>query len=234
MLTISRRKSPNFSERFAATPRYIVLHYTGMRNAAEALSRLCDPASQVSAHYVIDEKGAVAQLVDEKMRAWHAGKSSWRGITDMNSASIGIELVNPGHEFGYRPFPSEQIAALKELIPVIAARHNMAPESCLVGHSDIAPGRKMDPGELFPWQEMAQIGFGIWPVPEGRDFAPASDVELADMLSVLGYDVSDAPQAIAAFQRRYCPENITGTVDGDTAAKARALNRKMSYQQDEV
>ena len=154
-------RSPNFNDRADGIKlAYIILHYTGMKDAASALERLCDPAAQVSAHYMIDEDGSVIQLVDEAKRAWHAGKSFWRGITDMNSASIGIELVNPGHEFGYRPFPAAQITALKKLLHEIIARHGMNRKSCLLGHSDIAPTRKQDPGELFPWEELAKDGLG--------------------------------------------------------------------------
>jgi N-acetylmuramoyl-L-alanine amidase len=228
---MKQRPSPNFSERAPTIEvDYIVLHYTGMRNAAEALARLCDPLSQVSAHYVIDERGEITQLVDEKMRAWHAGKSFWRGVSDLNSASVGIELVNPGHEFGYRPFSNVQIAALKQMLPRIMARQNMAPETCLLGHSDIAPVRKMDPGELFPWQEFAKAGLGLWPRPEPEDFSPITDAETSDMLHVVGYEVEDLPQTLRAFQRRYYPENLTGTADPQTTALLRALNRQLSWQ----
>jgi N-acetylmuramoyl-L-alanine amidase len=227
---MNKRSSPNFNERAGMSPRYIVLHYTGMRNAAEALVRLCDPQSQVSAHYVVEENGDITQLVDEKMRAWHAGRSFWRGISDVNSASIGIELVNPGHDFGYRAFPEAQIAALKELVAAIVARNNMAPETCLLAHSDIAPARKMDPGELFPWQELAQAGFGLWPAPDAQDFSVAPDSEVADLLGVIGYEVGKLEQTLRAFQRRYDPENLSGIANPQTVARLRALNRQLAYQ----
>ena len=137
----------------------LVLHYTGMRSAAEALARLTDPEAKVSAHYLIDEDGTVVRLVDEEMRAWHAGVSFWRGATDINARSIGIELVNPGHEFGYRPFPRAQMAALIDLALDIVARWPI-PARNVVGHSDVAPRRKMDPGELFDWPRLAAPASG--------------------------------------------------------------------------
>jgi N-acetylmuramoyl-L-alanine amidase len=228
---MKKRPSPNFNARSAnITLDYIVLHYTGMRNAAEALTRLCDPSSQVSAHYVIDEKGEVYQLVEEKMRAWHAGKSQWNELTDINSASIGIELVNPGHEFGYRPFTTEQIATLKKMLPVIIARHNLHAATCMLAHSDIAPARKQDPGELFPWQELAEAGFGLWPVTQPEDYSSGGDAEARRLLGVIGYEVDDLPQTLRAFQRRYNPEHVTGDADPETVARLRALNRKLSWQ----
>jgi len=225
---MKQRPSPNFNQRAATVALdYIVLHYTGMRNAAEALTRLCDPAAQVSAHYVVEENGDVTQLVDEKMRAWHGGHSFWRGMTDLNSASVGIELVNPGHEFGYRAFPQAQILSLKKLLAEIIARHRMNPALCLLAHSDIAPARKQDPGELFPWQDLARDGLGLWPAPQPQDFAAASQAEVKDLLAVIGYDVSNFAQALTAFQRRYHPENLTGDADPQTVARLRALNRQM-------
>jgi len=137
-------ESPNFNERQLPISM-VVLHYTGMRTAGEALARLCDVSSQVSAHYMIDEDGTVINLVPEEKRAWHAGRSYWRGITDVNSASIGIELVNPGHEFGYRPFPEPQMDALLPLLADMMDRHDI-PRANVVGHSDVAPARKVDPG----------------------------------------------------------------------------------------
>ena len=133
----------------------IVLHYTGMPDAEGAIDRLTSPEAKVSAHYLVDEDGTIFALVDEEKRAWHAGKSRWRGITDVNSASVGIEIVNPGHEFGYRPFPDEQIAALIPLVADIKERHGIG-RGNIVGHSDVAPARKEDPGELFPWEALAK------------------------------------------------------------------------------
>ncbi len=153
---IKKLPSPNFGERRdGARPSIIVIHSTGMKTAQEALERMCDPAAEVSAHYCIDEDGTVYELVDETMRAWHAGVSEWRGITDVNSHSIGIELVNPGHEWGYREFPPEQMESLVDLCKSIMARHEI---KWVLGHSDIAPGRRRDPGELFDWQWMADAG----------------------------------------------------------------------------
>ena len=204
--------SPNFGPRRPGGPiDLLVLHYTGMTSAALALERLCDPQAEVSAHYLIDEDGAVHALVAEEMRAWHAGQGWWRGETDVNSRSIGIELVNPGHDFGYRPFPAAQIAALIALAGEILARHPIPPRNVL-GHSDLAPRRKRDPGELFPWRDLAQAGIGLWPSP---GTAPADPLAA---LAEWGYDVTDPAAAIAAFQRRFRPAGIDGMMDAETAA----------------
>jgi N-acetylmuramoyl-L-alanine amidase len=220
------RLSPNFDTRDPAVAlEYIVLHYTGMKNEESALARLCDPAAKVSAHYVIGEDGAIWRLADEDKRAWHAGKSFWRGVTDVNSASVGIEMVNPGHEFGYRPFPDAQIIALKKLAHRIIARHRMSAATALLAHSDIAPARKQDPGELFPWAELAKEGLGLWPSPSPQDFAPASEDEISKMLGFIGYDTTDLSAALLAFQRRYCPEKMTGKADEESIARMRALKR---------
>ena len=216
--------SPNFNRRTSGIALdYIILHYTGMKDAAMALTRLRDPTAQVSAHYLIDEDGTITPLVDEANRAWHAGQSFWRGITDLNSASIGIELVNPGHEFGYRPFPPPQIAALKKLLPKIIARHTLNAVSCLLAHSDIAPARKQDPGELFPWQELAQEGLGLWPELKAADDKAMTETEATFLLSTIGYDTTTLHDALRAFQRRYCPASLTGNLDSRTAAFLRAL-----------
>lgn len=150
--------SPNHNARTLPIDM-IVLHYTGMPAGAEALARLCDSEAKVSAHYMIEEDGRVYRLVPEDRRAWHAGVSEWQGVTDINSCSIGIELVNPGHEWGYRPFPDVQIQALIALLDDIRARH-VIPDNRILGHSDVAPGRKRDPGELFPWDRLAEAGHG--------------------------------------------------------------------------
>ncbi len=201
-----------------------------MKTGAEALARMCDPAAQVSAHYVIEEDGRVFRLVDEYKRAWHAGQSCWKGITDMNSASVGIELVNPGHQFGYRAFPAAQIDALKKLLKEIIARHNMNPKTALLAHADIAPTRKEDPGELFPWQELTKEGLGLWPAPAPDDYGHAEDDEVQNLLRIIGYDVPasgayDRPTraALLAFQRHYEPDNLTGTPEKETIARLRAL-----------
>ena len=194
----------------------LVLHYTGMRTAQEALERLCDPGPQVSAHYVIDEDGTIYGLVPEHRRAWHAGVASWRGQGDVNSRSIGIELVNPGHEFGLRPFPSPQIEALIPLAQAILSRHPI-PARHVLGHSDIAPTRKQDPGELFPWHRLAEHQIGIWPQ------AAEPRWDLLTALQDWGYDISDANAAITAFQRRFRPRLINGCGDDECTRLANGL-----------
>ena len=155
--------SPNFDARKSdANVDMLVLHYTGMRDGHVALERLRDPATKVSAHYMIEEEGTVYALVDEELRAWHAGVSCWAGQRDINGCSIGIELVNPGHEFGYRPFPAKQRDALVALAEDIVRRHAI-PAHRVLGHSDVAPARKQDPGELFDWAGLARVGIGLWP-----------------------------------------------------------------------
>lgn len=213
--------SPNWNERKLPV-NMVVLHYTGMETAQAALDRLCDPAAEVSAHYLIDEDGTVTGLVDEDKRAWHAGRSSWRGITDVNSASVGIELVNPGHEFGYRPFPDAQIEALLPLLADIVKRHNV-PRANVVGHSDVAPARKEDPGELFPWELLARHRLCL-PTPK-LSMRLLYDNEAAFFLALerFGYDISDGRAATTAFQRRWRPGTITGEIDGECRAILFAL-----------
>ena len=155
--------SPNFDSREGQEIDMLVLHYTGMKTAQEALDRLCDPAAKVSAHYVVDEDGTVYRLVAEENRAWHAGVSSWRGASNVNQRSIGIEIVNPGHEFGYRAFPKAQMETVAALCKGILSRHAIAARN-VVAHSDIAPVRKEDPGELFDWKGLAELGIGLWPL----------------------------------------------------------------------
>src|SRR5258708_29166259 len=155
--------SPNFDARPMATPvDILLLHYTGMETGAAAVGRLCDPDAKVSAHYTVDEDGTIFSHVREECRAWHAGVSYWAGDRDINARSIGIEIVNPGHEFGYRSFPDAQIEAVIRLAQDIFSRHPIPAERVL-GHSDVAPARKLDPGELFPWGELALAGIGLWP-----------------------------------------------------------------------
>jgi len=220
-MTITECPSPNHDER-ALSVSMIVLHYTGMPDADGALDRLRSLDTGVSAHYLIKEDGEVVRLVDEEKRAWHAGKSYWRGITDVNSASVGIEIVNPGHEFGYRPFPDEQIAALIPLVADIKARHGIG-RGNIVGHSDIAPSRKEDPGELFPWHALAKRRLAL-PSPTRDLMDPYwTDAGFTLALERFGYDVSDPLKATIAFQRRFRPDQIDGIVDGECRAKLLAL-----------
>jgi N-acetylmuramoyl-L-alanine amidase len=205
--------SPNFDQR-ALPVTMIVLHYTGMQDAASAIARLRDPAAKVSAHYVVDEDGSVLRLVDEDQRAWHAGKSHWRGITDVNSASVGIEIVNPGHEFGYRAFPEAQVGAVLRLVAEVKERHGIT-RGNIVGHSDIAPARKRDPGELFPWHTFARVRLAL-PRPTKNLMDPGwSQAGFLLALERFGYDMSEPMAAIMAFQRRFRPELIDGEIDAE-------------------
>ena len=235
-----QRPSPNHGPRPDGTPiDMLVLHYTGMTSAREALDRLCDADAKVSSHYVIEEDGMVWRLVDESQRAWHAGVSYWRGQRDVNSRSIGIEIVNPGHEWGYRPFPDEQIAAVIELCQGILSRWPI-PQNRIVAHSDIAPERKEDPGELFPWKRLSEAGIGLWPRPQrpepwmmhGASIGDAGvTVErLQQALAAIGYKIEvtgrfdEATAAvIRAFQRRWRPVRVTGEGDAETIALAAAV-----------
>ena len=215
------RPSPNFDDR-ALTVTMIVLHYTGMPDCQGALDRMTSPEAKVSAHYCIDEDGTSYRLVDEAKRAWHAGKSYWRVVTDVNSASVGIEIVNPGHEFGYRAFPDEQVAALIPLVSDIKERHGIG-RGNVVGHSDIAPARKEDPGELFPWDALASRRLAL-PSPTRDLMDPFwSDAGFLLALERFGYDVTDGQKATIAFQRRFRPETIDGIVDGECRAKLLSL-----------
>ncbi len=220
-MDLIERPSPNFDER-ALPVSMVVLHYTGMPDCAGALARLCSPKAKVSAHYCLDEDGTTYRLVDESKRAWHAGKARWRGTTDINSASVGIEIVNPGHEFGYRPFPDEQIAALIRLVAEIKDRHGIG-RGNVVGHSDIAPARKEDPGELFPWEALAKRRLTL-PSPTRNLVDPFwTDAGFLLALERFGYDVTDPPKAVIAFQRRFRPDRLDGVIDGQCRAKLLSL-----------
>lgn len=213
--------SPNFDDRDASVS-ILVLHYTGMTDAASAIERLSDPAAKVSCHYLIAEDGQVVRMVPEEKRAWHAGKSHWRGLDNLNSASIGIEIVNPGHENGYRPFPDAQIDALIPLVADIMKRHGIT-RGNVVGHSDIAPARKQDPGELFPWHRLAKLRLAL-PRPTKNLMDPHwSDAGFLLALERFGYDVTDPLAATVAFQRRFRPELIDGTIDGECRSILLAL-----------
>jgi N-acetylmuramoyl-L-alanine amidase len=221
------RPSPNHDARPPAVrPTLLILHYTGMQSATAAVARLSDPRAKVSAHYVVDADGTVLALVPEQRRAWHAGIGGWRDIDDLNSHSIGIELVNPGHEWGYRAFPEAQIAALIGLATAIADRHDLPP-AAVIGHSDVAPARKTDPGELFPWARLATHGLGIWPGPSAPlDVEPA--LAFKD-LARIGYrfDLPDTQptQIIAAFQRHWRQAMVDGRLDPETMGLITAVAR---------
>jgi len=213
------RPSPNFNDRQLPIAM-VVLHYTGMQSGAAAIDWLANPESGVSAHYVVAEDGTVLRMVDETKRAWHAGRSYWRGIADVNSASIGIEIVNPGHEFGYVPFPAAQMDAVHQLVADIVAHHAIRPAN-VVGHSCIAPTRKADPGELFDWPRLARAGLAAAP-------KPCMDPNWTDpgflaALGRYGYDISAPRDAVIAFQRRHRPARLDGAIDAQTRTILRGL-----------
>ncbi len=221
MIDMIETPSPNFDERTLPVSM-IVLHYTGMQDAASAIDRLSDPEAKVSAHYLIAEDGQIVRMVNEDKRAWHAGRSHWRKINDVNSASVGIEIVNPGHEFGYRPFPVTQIDALLPLMQAIMLRYKIT-RGNVVGHSDIAPARKEDPGELFPWERLAKLRLAL-PSPTKNLMDPHwTDGGFLLALERFGYDVTDPLAAIRAFQRRFRPGTIDGIIDGECRSKLLAL-----------
>lgn len=232
--------SPNFDARpEGVRPELLVLHYTDTVDVAETLSYLLDPAREVSAHYLVDEDGTVHRLVGEDKRAWHAGRAFWRGLRDVNARSIGIEIQNPGHRRGYREFPGAQIEAVIALATEIVARHEIAARDVLA-HSDVAPTRKKDPGELFPWERLAAAGLGLYPSHVARRHRATrvfalgdADEAIADAQSLLaryGYDCPitgglDEPTraVLVAFQRRFRAWNFDGRLDGETHARLRAL-----------
>jgi len=224
-MAIIPRPSPNFNDRAAGkNPDLILLHYTGMQTAADALQRLCDPATKVSSHYVIDEDGTIYQLVDESRRAWHAGVGYWAGETDINAISIGIEIVNPGHEFGYRPFPPAQMESVAQLCANIMKRHAIAQHRVL-GHSDIAPTRKTDPGELFDWPKLAENGIGIYSKNPILPIKP--DVQKAKiLLEKFGYEIThdNFDAVITAFQRHFCPDQLGTELSDITMGAILALS----------
>jgi N-acetylmuramoyl-L-alanine amidase len=230
--------SPNHNERAGGGPiDMLILHYTGMPDAEVALRRLCDPRAEVSAHYLVYEDGAVVQCVPEARRAWHAGKSFWKGETDINSRSIGIEIVNPGHDGDYPDFPKAQIDAVIELVRDICGRHSIPPWRVLA-HSDVAPDRKTDPGEKFPWDLLAQHGLGHYVDPvhaaggifmqEGDSGQPVEAIQ--SMLAIYGYDVGitgvfdeRTRNAVTAFQRHFRRDKVDGIVDQSTVETLHGL-----------
>jgi len=234
MLPIIEAPSPNFNAR-RGPPDMLVLHYTGMLTAAEAIARLQDPAAEVSAHYVVDDDGTVLRLVPEERRAWHAGRGVWQGETDCNAASIGIEIVNPGHEFGYRDFPEAQVAAVIDLVADIRTRWSI-PDARIIAHSDLAPDRKEDPGERFPWKRLAGQGHGLWFEPAAERIAALGGMlqkgdeglgvlVLRSGLHRLGYGLTPAGTyddavvaTVRAFQRHWRPSRVDGVADGETRA----------------
>jgi N-acetylmuramoyl-L-alanine amidase len=232
-MIIRERASPNCDARpEGGRVDMLVLHYTDMKTAAEAIDRLCDPAAKVSAHYVIDEDGTVWHLVEDSRRAWHAGASFWQGTRDVNAASIGIELVNPGHAWGYRAFPDAQMASLETLCRELLVKHPI-PADRIVGHSDVAPLRKQDPGELFDWPRLARAGIGLWPIEPAMPPADAAGAQA--MLAAIGYPApssgaldEETRQVLIAFQRRFRPRRIDGDLDEETAAQLAAVERAVS------
>ena len=223
-----QRWSPNADDRPpGCAVDTLILHYTGMPNAAAALDRLCDPSAKVSAHYLIDEDGSVVQLVPEELRAWHAGVSSWQGRACLNDCSIGLELVNPGHEWGYRPFTEAQYDACIALGLAILARRPI-PSRRVLAHSDVAPARKQDPGELFDWPRLAAAGIGLWPRPGAG--TPRAVDRLQSDLARFGYGVAPSGHfdeathlVVMAFQRHFRPTRVDGRPDQTTLARLDGL-----------
>ncbi|MBX3509507.1 MAG: N-acetylmuramoyl-L-alanine amidase [Parvibaculum sp.] len=237
-LAVIERPSPNFNERpEGRRPDILLLHYTGMASAEAAVARLCDPAAKVSSHYLVDEAGRIIRMVPEHLRAWHAGVGHWAGESDINGCSIGIEIANGGHEFGSPPYPDIQMRAVEALCRDILSRHPIAPRRVL-GHSDIAPGRKADPGEWFDWARLARAGIGLWVSPEPVIEGPGlrkgdrgdTVAELQFMLGDYGYGIEvlgrydEATEAVVtAFQRHFRPERVDGVADVSTVATLRRL-----------
>ena len=240
-MRVIEKPSPNLDERQGvAVADILLLHYTGMRTCEEAVARLTSAEAKVSSHYTIDEDGTTYRHVAEQMRAWHAGVSSWRGASDVNSRSIGIEIVNPGHEFGYREFPNAQIEAVIRLSKAIVGRNPIPPRN-VIAHSDVAPGRKADPGELFPWQRLAEAGLGMWTEAKaGRD-APllrgmtgGRVAALQTSLAHYGYGIDANAEfderteiVVSAFQRHFRSVNFDGVADAETQARLRVLNEML-------
>ena len=210
--TISNEyKSPNFNKsRDMGLLDAIIIHYTGMQNSESALNYLCNKKSEVSSHYFINEEGQIFQLVDDFNIAWHAGVSKWLKRKNLNATSIGIELVNPGHEHGYKVFSEKQYESLEQLIKLLFSKYNIK-KDWVLGHSDIAPSRKLDPGENFDWHRLARKGLSIWP---DKIFSVPDDLKsnqlLHNLLSDIGYDVKNYfKPSLIAFKRRFIPKDIS-------------------------
>jgi N-acetylmuramoyl-L-alanine amidase len=233
------KASPNHGERKSgAKIDMLVLHYTGMRDPKAALDKLCNPHSEVSAHYVVLEDGHIVQCVLEERRAWHAGQAFWAGETDINSCSIGIEIANPGHDYGYPDFPKRQVAAVTALCRSIFTRHRI-PAHRVLAHSDVAPTRKQDPGEKFPWRTLQASGIGLWVAPAkivpgqlhvlGENSPMIADAQVQLMrfgygVPTSGYYDGATRDAIAAFQRHFRPAKVDGVLDPSTLQTLKALN----------
>ncbi|PQA89104.1 N-acetylmuramoyl-L-alanine amidase [Hyphococcus luteus] len=220
--------SPNFDDRKLPVDT-VILHYTGMETGAEALKRLQEPGAKVSAHYLVEENGDVYKLVEEDKRAWHAGVSYWKGDIEMNGRSIGVEIVNPGHQFGYRDFPDAQIASVIDLLKEIRARHKIDPAR-VIGHSDVAPRRKEDPGEKFPWKKLSDEGLALAPFEGDAKAGEAVTFEAAlEALSAIGYDANlgDYAAGLLAFQRRFCPQALGQGFDPLTRAALISVKEKL-------
>jgi len=236
-MRLTESPSPNFNDRRAPVS-LLVLHYTGMESAEAAITRLCDRQAAVSAHYVVCEDGRIVRLVAEDKRAWHAGAGAWGGVSDVNSASVGIEIVNGGHCYGLPPYPGAQIEALIALCRDILDRWPITPGG-VIGHSDLAPERKLDPGEHFPWRTLAEAGVGVWPEPDAK--TPGQDAPVDDaavrrahgMLAAIGYAL-DGPDSMrtracaAAFQRRFRPARIDGVIDAQTLERIEAVHAALT------
>jgi len=238
------RLSPNHDDRNGTAVDMLVLHYTDTPDAATALDLLTDPATKVSAHYLVDTDGRIHALVAEDRRAWHAGVASWCGVTDINACSIGIELQNRGHSCcgpeGPEPYPDVQIAALIHLVRDIRRRHDI-PDRRILGHSDVAPLRKQDPGAHFPWSRLADAGIGLWPTgpwpghyPSGAP-TPTGTRQVQAILARIGYGVridgsagEETHAVIAAFQRHFLPDRVSGTADADTVSRIGVVDSLMN------
>lgn len=222
---MKNKPSPNFDDRKQGKIKYLIMHYTGMASGKEAIDRLCDPDASVSAHYVVEENGDVYSLVDEDKRAWHAGVSKWEDDQDINDLSIGIEIVNPGHPYPgyesvYTPFPDAQMKALIDLATEIVKRYHINP-CYILGHSDIAWRRKIDPGELFDWALLAKHELGLWPTTINMDQdTEINEFKFRQNLEKFGYDIGgsgeDLTNLISAFQRHFRQKNIDGVIDKET------------------
>ena len=238
-MKIIKNPSPNFEERPPGIDiKLLLLHYTGMQSCLAAKERLCDAKSQVSAHYLIDENGEIFSLVEEEKRAWHAGVASWHNEKDINSISVGVEIVNRGHEFGYTKFMEPQMIAVEALCKDIIKRHSIL-ASGVLGHSDVAPSRKSDPGELFDWERLASNGIGIWPtvVPVEPNFKKGSIKHCQTDLRAIGYGLEltgcldkATRNTILAFQRHWLPNLLTGKFDIETAWRIKSLLDKLALK----